>query len=106
MKFNFEDHEYDSAKPMILGRDLKRMRIHAKVTTSIAAEYMGIKSRKTIENWESGQSSPNISQLLILCRYYDMDASKIITLCIERAAQGNSAEDQDIDIASCSTIDA
>lgn len=104
MKFQFADSEYDSEVPIIMGRDLKKMRIHADVTTSVAAEYMGIKSRKTIENWESGQSSPKISQFLILCRYYDLDASKITALCLERARNNQQMENyQEIDMAACST---
>lgn len=105
MKFTYNGHEYDSKNPIILGRDLKKMRIHAKITTSVAAEYMGIKSRKTIENWESGQSSPDITQFLILCRYYDLDASKIIAQCMSRAKECKTDEDyRDIDVAICSTV--
>lgn len=107
MKFTLAGNNYDSEVPVLVGRDLKMMRIFAKVTTSVAAEYMGIKSRKTIENWESGQSSPSISQFLILCRYYDMNASKIIAQCIERAKKCNPAEEYcELDIAACSTLNS
>lgn len=102
MKTEIGGREYESPATIILGKDLKRMRISAKITTSIAAEYMGIRSRKTIENWESGASSPSMNQLILLCMYYDFDASKVIAQCVARIQQVDPQEDyRDIDLDAC-----
>lgn len=102
MKIDFYGHEFDTNIPIIVGRDLKLMRLQAKITTSIAAEYMGIKSRKTIENWESDSSSPSIQQLMLLCRYYDFHSWKVIAQCMDRSRTHNPLENyQDIDLDAC-----
>lgn len=104
MKTQLHSTQIDKNVKIIVGRDLKQMRLKAKITTSIAAEYMGIKSRKTIENWESGASSPSINQLLLLCMYYDFDASQVIEQCMERLKVCDPLKNyQEIDFDSCMT---
>lgn len=102
MKITLGGKEYDSPATIIVGRDLKLMRISAKVTTSIAAEYMGIRSRKTIENWESGASSPNIQQFMLLCRFYDFSVWKVVGQCVDRIQRCDPLEDyQELDLELC-----
>ena len=51
----------------IYGGDLRRMRILAGITTTAMAKFASVKSRKTIENWESDIGSPDINQYLNMC---------------------------------------
>lgn len=62
----------------ISGRHLKTIRVKANITTSVMAEFMGIRSRKTIENWESGQSTPSINQFILFCRFCDVHPYDVV----------------------------
>ena len=102
MKIELDGQEFDTPISIIVGRDLKLMRLKAKINTSIAAEYMGVKSRKTLENWESGASSPSIQQFMLLCRYYDFNAWQVIAKCMDRIKHSNPRENyQEIDLDAC-----
>jgi DNA-binding XRE family transcriptional regulator len=65
---------------MILGDDLKRMRVKAKLTETAMAKKMRV-SRKTVQNWESDVGEPRVSQYLSwLCICRISAASHILTL--------------------------
>lgn len=102
MKINFQGHELLTENKIIVGRDLKLMRVHANVTLVVAAEYMGIRSRKTIENWEADRSQPSIQQLILLCMYYGFRVDRIVAECVERAKCCNAIENyQEINLQAC-----
>ena len=65
-----------SENKIIQGHDLKYIRVQAKITTSIMAEYLGLKSRKTIENWESETSEPSINKYILFCKFADVHPGK------------------------------
>lgn len=66
----------------LVGRDLKLMRLGAELTTSKMAEYIGVKSRKTIENWESDQSEPGINQFIKFCDICNVEAHKLVNYAV------------------------
>ncbi len=68
----------------ITGSDLRRMRLRAGKTTLEMAQYAGVKTRKTYENWEKGISAPNINQFLDMASSCGYDAKKIIGLAKKR----------------------
>ena len=47
---------------IITGKDLRLMRITADKTTSEMANFAGVKTRKTYENWEKEVGQPGINQ--------------------------------------------
>jgi transcriptional regulator with XRE-family HTH domain len=60
------------------------MRLDAKLSTTIAAEIAGVKTRKTYENWERGAGIPNINQFVALCEGYKLSPNVILALAIKR----------------------
>lgn len=52
---------------IISGLELRKIRIEAGLTTSVVAAEVGVKSRKTIENWERDFCEPTINQFLKYC---------------------------------------
>lgn len=54
-------------KIYVSGNSIREMRKQARITTSEMASYVGIKSRKTYESWEKGNSQPNINQVIAIC---------------------------------------
>ena len=53
---------------MILGKDLRKMRRDAGLTTVQMAHTAGCKTRKTYENWEKNIGTPNVNQFLAMCQ--------------------------------------
>ena len=94
------DTKTNNLQIMIRGRDLKLMRVHAEISTSVMAEYLGIKSRKTIGNWEAEQSAPSINQYILFCKFAGFHPGTVIEKIMERNASGN--DHQDIDLSECS----
>ena len=90
MKFKYKGHSFDSDEPILIGRDLKIMRVMAGVNTTVAAEYLGVKSRKTIENWESSKSQPGINNFVMMCRRYGFNPALVIQAAIERTLDPTS----------------
>ena len=71
----------------LLGKDLKAMRVTSDFTTSMMAEFMGVKSRKTIENWEAENSEPSINQFLKYCHVCKEEPEKLIDYAINKRGQ-------------------
>lgn len=65
--------------PLVTGNDLRKMRLVAGETTDNMADYAGVKTRKTYENWEANRSSPNINQFIAICERTGFDAGKLVT---------------------------
>ena len=62
---------------MYLSENLKYLRKLKDVSADDVAEVIK-KSRMTVFDYESGRSSPPISILLILCKYYDIDLNSLV----------------------------
>ncbi len=54
---------------VIKGGDLRRMRTFAGQTTANMAKVAGAKTRKTYENWEKGQGTPNVNQFIAMASF-------------------------------------
>tara|TARA_R110000868_G_scaffold189537_2_gene432545 strand:- start:3311 stop:3532 length:222 start_codon:yes stop_codon:yes gene_type:complete len=48
----------------ISGQDIRDIRKEAKKTTVRMAEFAGVKTRKTYENWEKDIGTPSINQFI------------------------------------------
>ena len=48
----------------ITGQDIRVIRKEAKKTTVKMAEFAGVKTRKTYENWEKDIGTPSINQFI------------------------------------------
>ena len=55
---------------------LKALRVNANLNQAIAAERLGI-TRRTLQNWECGITSPTVYQLNDLCKIYGCTLSDI-----------------------------
>lgn len=62
----------------IKGEDLKIIRKQAGLTINQAAQLAGVKTRKTIMNWEKNVGAPNINQFLQLCRGYGLNFQELM----------------------------
>lgn len=76
----------------IKGEDLKSIRKSAGLTITEAAQLAGVKTRKTIMNWEKNVGAPNINQFLRLCRGYGLDCHKLMTAVMQRNSLGQELE--------------
>lgn len=88
------------SEKIIAGRDLKMMRLAARKTTHQMAELLGVKSRKTIENWEAESSEPQIGVFMMLC----MDTGYNPGLVLDEIFKRNEADPTqtwDIDLDNC-----
>jgi len=66
---------------IITGSDLRAMRIVSGLTTMQMASAAGVKTRKTYENWEKGQGTPNINQFIWMASRCGVNASEFIANC-------------------------
>lgn len=55
---------------------LKAARINAELTQKEAADLMGI-DKKTLSNWETSKTSPDVFQMLKLCSIYGVSMDDI-----------------------------
>ena len=70
---------------VISGTDLRRMRLKAGKTTIDMAEFAGVKTRKTYENWEKNVGTPNINQFIAMAKSCNYDPSKLVALHLKRS---------------------
>ena len=59
-----------------IGSFLKELRQEKKMTQEQLAEQMGV-SRRTVSRWETGNNLPDLSMLVELADYYDVDLNEI-----------------------------
>ena len=59
-----------------IGSFLKALRQEKKLTQEQLAEQMGV-SRRTVSRWETGNNLPDLSMLVELADYYDVDLNEI-----------------------------
>ena len=104
MKVEFNGKEIDTKKVFIFGRDIKLVRLFGKKTTSDICQMLGVKSRKTVENWEADRSQPSMLQLVMICLFCNVDPSRFVDLCIQRSLElGEMEAHKDIDISLCAS---
>lgn len=56
---------------------LKALRVNAKMSQKQSAESLNV-TKKTVQNWESGATSPDASKLLDICTVYHCTLNDII----------------------------
>ena len=72
---------------MIVGNDLRKLRLSAGKTTLEMALAAGVKTRKTYENWERDASSPTINQFIRMVTYCGYRPGRLIDLFLSRTAR-------------------
>ncbi len=82
---------------IITGTDLRIMRLRAGKTTVQMAEFAGVKTRKTYENWEKNVGSPSMNQFLAMSMACGFKPAELIKMYIER-----DNADAEIDLMSAS----
>jgi DNA-binding XRE family transcriptional regulator len=80
------------------------MRVHAKINTTEMADFMGLKSRKTIENWEQGNSEPEIGQFIYYCIFTGFNPYRVM-LAIEKSNSNDGTQKKYFEIEGCLNID-
>ena len=69
---------------IITGTDLRIMRLRAGKTTVQMAEFAGVKTRKTYENWEKNVGSPSMNQFLAMSMSCGFNPAELVKMYIER----------------------
>ena len=59
-----------------IGGFLKELRQEKKMTQEQLAEQMGV-SRRTVSRWETGNNLPDLSVIVELADFYDVDLNEI-----------------------------
>ena len=75
---------------IITGTDLRIMRLRAGKTTVQMAEFAGVKTRKTYENWEKNVGSPSMNQFLAMSMSCGFNPSELVKMYVDR--DSNEAE--------------
>ena len=68
---------------MPIGSTIKRLRREKDITQEQLAEYLGITSR-AISQWECGRTSPDITQIPMLCRIFDVSSDVLLGIDIQK----------------------
>ena len=61
---------------MSIGTTIKRLRRERDITQEQLAEQMGV-SRRTVSRWETGNNLPDLSVIVELAEFYDVDLNEI-----------------------------
>lgn len=69
---------------------LKQERSGANLSQNALAEKIGV-SRKTIQNWELGQSEANASQINLLCDVFECSSDWLLGRSDKRIRSDNSS---------------
>lgn len=59
-----------------IGRFLKQLRMEKQLTQEKLSETLGV-SRRTVSRWETGNNLPDLSMLVELAEFYDVDLKEI-----------------------------
>lgn len=81
----------------INGADLRKMRLTAGMTTVQMAEFAGVKTRKTYENWEKNVGAPSMNQYLAMATACGFKPADLIKMYVDR----NDVE-QELDLTAAS----
>ena len=77
------------------GQFLKMLRNEKKMTQEQLAEQMGV-ARRTVSRWETGSNMPDISILVEIADYYDLDVREILNGERSNALPAGSSSIKDI----------
>jgi len=69
----------------INGADLRKMRLTAGMTTVQMAEFAGVKTRKTYENWEKNVGAPSMNQYLAMSTACGFKPADLIKMYVDRS---------------------
>lgn len=69
---------------IIKGADIRRMRLNAGLTTREMAKIVGVKTRKTYENWERNTGCPNINQFIAICEGCQVSVTEFLIMAMKR----------------------
>lgn len=59
---------------------LKKLRQEKKLSQNDVAEYLHI-SRQSVSQWETGKSYPDIDNLILLSKLYDVSLNEMLAIC-------------------------
>ncbi len=71
---------------MSIGSTIKQLRREKDITQERLAEYLGITSR-AISQWECDRTTPDISQLPVLCHIFGISADVLLGIDMEKSNQ-------------------
>lgn len=60
-----------------LGENIKTARNNSRITQEFVAESLGV-SRQAVSKWETGQSEPSTSNLILLAKLFEVDIKELI----------------------------
>lgn len=63
---------------------MRIMRLRGGKTTAEMAEIVGVKTRKTYENWEKNKGCPTMNQYLLMVRFCGFDAGALVNMYMDR----------------------
>ena len=67
-----------------ISEKLVELRVAKGVTQETVAQYLSV-SNKTVSKWENGASTPDLSMLVELSKYYGVSTDAILGLCEDKA---------------------
>ena len=56
---------------------LKELRIESNYSQAFVAEYLNI-SRQAISNWENGKSAPDLDNIVLLAKLYNISTDELL----------------------------
>ena len=68
---------------MSIGATIKQRRLSKKLTQQELASYLGITS-KAVSQWECDRTSPDISQIPILCDFFQISADELLNINLKK----------------------
>lgn len=86
MKVEYNGIEFNGLDHLVTGTDLRSMRLKGRQTTVEMAELVGIKTRKTIENWETNKGQPSLNQFILLALKSGFEPGLLISEYLRRGS--------------------
>lgn len=68
---------------IIIGNRLKYLREQRHISQQEVANFVGC-ARSALSHWERGVSTPNLSYLILLAQFYDVDINYFIKATMEQ----------------------
>lgn len=68
---------------MSIGSKIKTLRRAKELTQEELAEVLGVSS-KAVSQWECGRTAPDISQLPVLCNFFEVTADELLGIDVSR----------------------
>ena len=71
---------------MSIGTTIKNLRLARKLTQEELASQLGITS-KAVSQWECDRTSPDISQIPALCRFFQISADQLLNINLRKSEE-------------------